>query len=104
MGTGWRISRLTLRCSGPACGGPLILGVRLLRAMALAYAFDKARVPRGLSFPLRPSVLDDALLEARVSKIHCVYYWLRQSGHIVMRADFCGEGRRGWSAAGLASI
>jgi hypothetical protein len=72
--------------------------------MALAYAFDGARVPRGLSFPLKRSVLDAALLEAGISKIHCVYYWLRQRGHIVMRADYCGEGRRGWAAAGLASI
>jgi hypothetical protein len=72
--------------------------------MALAYAFDKAKVPRGLSYPLKRCVLDAALREAGVSGIHCVYYWLRQRGHIVMRADFCGEGRRGWAAAGLASI
>jgi hypothetical protein len=72
--------------------------------MALSYAFDKARIPRGLSFPLKRSVLDAALLEAGVSKLHCVYYWLRQSGPIVMRADCCGAGRRGWAAAGFASI
>jgi hypothetical protein len=44
------------------------------------------------------------LLDAGISKIHCVYYWPRRSGHIVMRADFSGEGRHDWAAAGLASI
>ncbi len=72
--------------------------------MALVYAFDKAKLPRGLSFPLKRSVLDAALLDAEISGIHCVYYWLRQRGQIVLRSDFCGEGRRGWAAAGLASI
>jgi hypothetical protein len=72
--------------------------------MTLAYAFDKKKVPRGLSFPLKRSVLDAALLEAGVSRIHGVYYWLRHNSQIVMRADFCGEGRRGWAAAGLTSL
>jgi hypothetical protein len=72
--------------------------------MSLAYSFDKAKLPKSLSFPLKRSVLDAALLEATVSGIHCVYYWLRQRGHILIRADYCGEGRRGWAAAGRASI
>jgi hypothetical protein len=84
--------------------GLLSWAVRRPRALALTYAFDKAKVPQGLSYPLKRSVLDAALLEAGVSGIRCVYYWLRQRGHIVMRADFSGEGRRGWAAAGLASI
>ena len=60
--------------------------------MTLAYSFDKARLPRGLSFPLKRSDLDTVLLEAEVTRVHCVYYWLRQGGHIVTRADSCGEG------------
>ncbi len=74
------------------------------RPMALAYGFDKAKLPRGLSFPLKRSVLDAALLKAGLSGIHCVYYWLRQSGHVVIRVEYCGEGRRAWAAAGQASI
>jgi hypothetical protein len=72
--------------------------------MTLAYAFDRSKTPQGLSFPLKRSVLDTALSATGVSGVHCVYYWLRQRGQIVMRADFCGEGRRGWAAAGRASI
>ncbi len=72
--------------------------------MTLAYSFDKAKLPRGLSFPLRRSALDTVLLEAGVTGIHCVYHWVRQGGEVLLRADFCGEGRRGWAAAGLTSI
>ena len=72
--------------------------------MAVTYGFDKAKLPRGLSFPLKRGVLDSALEKAGLTKIHVVYYWLRQGGHILIRADYCGEGRRGWFAAGLSSI
>ena len=33
-----------------------------------------------------------------------MYYWLRHKSQIVMRAHFCGEGRRGWASAGLTSL
>ena len=72
--------------------------------MTLEYAFNKAKLPRGLSFPLKRSVLDAALLEAGVLGIDFVYYWLRQRGHLVMWADYRGEGRRGWASAGQLSI
>ena len=75
-----------------------------MRHMSLDYAFDKAKLPKGLSFPLKRNVLDAALAEAGVAKIQCVYYWRRQRGTCVLRANFCGEGRRGWAAAGLSSI
>jgi hypothetical protein len=69
----------------------------------MVYAFDKHKVPRGFSFPLNRSVLDAALSEARITRVHCVYYWSRHSGDIVLRADYCGEANHAW-AAGQASI
>lgn len=72
--------------------------------MAPDYHFDKAKLPRGMSFPLKRNVLDAVLTEVGVSRVHCVYYWLRQSGANVLQADYCGEGRRDAAAAGLASI
>jgi len=72
--------------------------------MALEYAFDKAKLPRGLSFPLKRGVLDAALMEAGLSKVQSVYYWQRQRGHIVLRADYLGEGHRGWAGAGRSAI
>ena len=72
--------------------------------MDLTYVFNRAKLPSGLSFPLKRSVLDTALREAGVSAVHCVYFSLQQGGRIVMRADYCGEGHRGRAAAGRASI
>ena len=69
----------------------------------LAYAFNKDKLPQGCSFPLKHSALDAALDGAGVAQVHSVYYWLRRSGHIVLRADFCGEANRAW-AAGRSSI
>ncbi|MEZ5326572.1 MAG: hypothetical protein R3F19_16110 [Verrucomicrobiales bacterium] len=72
--------------------------------MVTDYQFDKVKIPKGMSFPLNRSRLDAALMESELSGVHCVYYWLRQSGNIVLRGDFCGEQRRGWAAAGQSSI
>lgn len=72
--------------------------------MVLAYGFSKAKIQRGWSFPLKRSVLDASLMAAGVSRILSVTYGQRQSGHVVMWANYCGEGRRGWAGAGLASI
>ena len=69
----------------------------------IVYAFDKQKLPRGLSFPLNRSVLDAAMIRAQIARVHCVYYWLRQSGDIVLRADYCGETNQA-RAAGQASI
>jgi hypothetical protein len=69
----------------------------------MQYAFDKRKLPRDFSFPLKRSLLDAALTQAQIARVHCVYYWLRQSGDIVLRADYCGETNQAW-AAGQASI
>ena len=72
--------------------------------MATDCSFDRAKIPKGMSFPLKRSRLDAALIESGISGVHSVYYWLKQSGNIVLRGEFCGEQRRGWTAAGQSSI
>jgi hypothetical protein len=57
-----------------------------------------------MSYPLKRSVLDQKLEEADIAQIHAVYYWMRQSGTVVMRATFCGQSKKGWFAAGQSSI
>src|SRR5262245_29887756 len=64
----------------------------------LTYAFDKHKLPKGFSFPLKRSALDAALSGAGITQVDCVYYWLGRPGHIVRRADFCGESNRVWAA------
>lgn len=68
------------------------------------YSFDKSKLPQGMSYPLKRSVLDAVLQDAGVSQIHVVYYWLRQSGNVVMRAECCGQSNKGAFAAGQSSI
>ncbi len=69
----------------------------------MAYIFDKRKLPRDFSFPLNRSVLDAALSEAQIARVHSIYYWLRQSGDIVLRADYCSETRQA-QASGQVSI
>ena len=68
------------------------------------YSFDKSKLPKGLSYPLKRSVLDETMERVGISKIHVVYYWLRQSGDVVMRADYCGDATKGRFAAGQSSV
>ncbi|MBS1793141.1 MAG: hypothetical protein JSS81_04770 [Acidobacteria bacterium] len=68
------------------------------------YGFDKHKLPKGMSYPLKRSALDAALKGNGISQVHVVYYWLRQSGHNVMRADYLGESKKGWATAGQSSI
>ncbi|HYW73670.1 MAG TPA: hypothetical protein VE961_21790 [Pyrinomonadaceae bacterium] len=68
------------------------------------YSFDKSRLPQGMSYPLKRSVLDETLERAGVSRIYVVYYWLRQGGDVVMRADYCGDATKGRFAAGQSSL
>jgi len=76
--------------------------------MVPEYGFDRHKLPKGRSFPLARSVLDDALASAAVRGISSVYFWKRRGGpgasRIVLRADYCGEGRVGWAGAGSTTI
>lgn len=69
--------------------------------------FSKAKLPRGMSFPLKRSVLDAALLEGGVTKLAMVYYNLGQRTSAVtpiVFAEYTSEAERGWAAAGTSSI
>jgi hypothetical protein len=74
------------------------------RASDMEYAFDKHRLPKGQSFPLKRSVLDTHLDVARLKTVWIVYYWVRNAGSVVLRADYCGEGRKGWATAGRTTL
>lgn len=68
------------------------------------YGFDKHRLPKGFSYPLGRTALDAALRGHNIRHVHAVYYWLTRDAHRVMRADYCGESRTGWAAAGRSAI
>lgn len=60
--------------------------------VGLQYSVSKSKIPRGLSFPLKRSLLDAELLSSSISQVFHVLYNMRRGGNIVMRADFMGEG------------
>jgi hypothetical protein len=71
----------------------------------MAYSFLKWKLPRGQSFPLKRSVLDDALERAGVMEgVQAVYYHLWKPPVPVLRVSFSGEDRRGWPHRGTSSI
>src|SRR5687767_2474637 len=70
-------------------------------------------MPKGLSFPLKRSLLDAGLGPAGLSEVVSVYYTTQQGASTirgrpapdtVLRATFCGEGHRGSAGAGTVSI
>lgn len=73
--------------------------------MVTDYRFEKAKIPKGLSYPLKRSRLDKALIEFSINHIHFVYYCIKKPGcNITLQGDYCGEQRKGWYAAGMSSI
>ena len=73
----------------------------------MEYGFRKAKLPLGMSFPLKRSVLDAALVDGGVSTVSNVYYSLAQRTSApvpIVRAEYFGESRRDWAAAGTTSI
>ena len=68
----------------------------------VTYALDRAKIPRTLSFPLKRPALDSALDSAGVASLAVVYFWTRQRGDVVLRADFCGEAHH--AAAGQSTV
>ena len=63
----------------------------------MEYDFSKSKIPKGLSYPLKRSLLDKAFEEYEISQIFVVYYFLRTGGNIVMRADYHGEGEQNFA-------
>ena len=68
------------------------------------YGFEKDRLPRGMSFPLKRSVLDAALSEGGVARILFVHYRLHRGADRILRAEFLSEEHRGFAGAGMSSI
>jgi hypothetical protein len=60
--------------------------------VGLQYSFSKSKIPRGLSYLLKRSLLDAGLVSSSISQVYHVFYNMRHGGNIVMRADFLGEG------------
>jgi hypothetical protein len=69
------------------------------------YAFDKEDLPKGLSFPIKRSVLN-SVLDGRgiLDELHHVYFSRPQRVGLVVRVAYCGEDRRGWFAAGKSGL
>ncbi len=70
----------------------------------LNYSFDKSKLPYGMSYPLKRSLLDAAFEKFQIVQVYVVYYWTQRHGNIVMRADYLGEANKGWFAAGKSNV
>lgn len=71
----------------------------------LEYSFSKNKIPIGYSYPLKRSVLDKLLNEAKLTKIGNVYYCFNlKSDDLILRGDYFGEAYKGWASVGLSSI
>lgn len=68
------------------------------------YHFSKGRIPRGMSYPLKRSVLDAALDHSGIDSLGNVYYSLAQRGAgPTVSAEYMSEAK-GWAQAGLVSL
>ena len=71
----------------------------------MPYPFDKEKLPRELSFPLKRSVLDSFLAPGSiVDELHHVYFSRPQRSGLIVRTQYCGEDQRGWYAAGKSAL
>jgi hypothetical protein len=61
-------------------------------------------LPKGTSYPLKRSVLDRALEQAKVNDLVIVSYLRTQRQNEVMRADYHGNHRRDYFASGKTSV
>ncbi|SRR5882724_7781133 len=70
----------------------------------MEYSFNKSKLPKSESYPLKRSLLDHSLEQAGIKNVAIVSYLRNQRIHEVMRADFHGEHLQGAGAAGSASV
>jgi hypothetical protein len=72
----------------------------------MPYEFARSKLPSGRSYPLKRSALDAALLAAGVvDEVHRVYYNVSTMPVAeVIRANYTGELRSGFFAAGKSSV
>jgi hypothetical protein len=57
----------------------------------MGYQFSQYKLPRGLSYPLKRSILDAALTEAGIQHIDSVGYFRTPDGNVVLSARYLGE-------------
>ncbi len=70
-----------------------------------SYHFSKGRLPRGMSYSLKRSLLDAALDHAGIDSLANVYYSLAQRGAgPTISAEYTTETARGWAGAGFVSL
>ncbi len=67
----------------------------------MEYDFHKWKNPKGLSYPIKRSVLDKILESSKSNRIKWVYYSIRTGGDIVIRANFIGEAHKDMSPGNI---
>ena len=60
----------------------------------MEYEFHKRKLPKGLSYPLKRSVLDKILDSAETERIKRVTFSSDRRGEIILWANFIGEGHK----------
>lgn len=70
----------------------------------MGYSFNKAKLPKGSSYPLKRSALDGALEKANLKDLVFVHYLRAQRPNEVMRADYLSEDKKGAFASGKTSL
>lgn len=60
----------------------------------MEYDFHKWKIPKSLSYPIKRSVLDNILEDSGTDRIKWMYFSIRASGNIVIRANFVGEAHK----------
>jgi hypothetical protein len=69
------------------------------------YGFTRQKLPRGLSYPVKRSILDAMLSGRPIGRISHVYYRRDAMQGVLLRSHFLGEdSHRGWMAAGASSL
>jgi len=70
----------------------------------LKYLFSKAKLPKGASYPLKRSALDNVLAQANIKNLAMVDYLRKQRTNEVVRADYHGDHRKDYFASGKTSL
>ena len=60
----------------------------------MEYDFHKWKIPKGLSYPIKRSVLDKILEDSKTNRIKWVSFSSGQRENIVLWANFIGEGHK----------
>lgn len=60
----------------------------------MEYDFHKGKLPKGLSYPIKRSVLDKILEDSRTNRIKWISFSANQREKIILWANFIGEGQK----------